>query len=86
MSEKINNNDEIFAPAGFDGNPSLYGEEQWIHEYANLPNTVLEEKLQRFIGVLNDPTTLPHHRKQFARLIDHLYLETTYRDAMGIVI
>lgn len=84
MSEKINkkheDNDDLLAPAGFDGNPSLYGEEQIIHDYSTIPTHILEAKAQRFIDALNDPTTLPAHKKIFARLIDHIVFEVTYRD------
>lgn len=82
MSEKLQqpDNDDILVPAGYEGNPSLYGEEQLMHEYSTMTTDALEAKAQRFIGILNDPTTLPKHRAVVAHLIDHIVFEVTYRD------
>ena len=84
MSEKLQNNsdnDDLLTPAGFDGNPSLYGEQKIAHDYGQLPTAILDEKVQRFISILNDPNTLPHHRKQYAQLIDLIVFETNCREA-----
>lgn len=79
MSEKLNN-DDLLTPAGFEGNPSLYGEEQLLHDFSTMTTDCLEEKARRFIGILNDPDTLPKHREIVARLIDHVVFEVTYRE------
>lgn len=87
MSEKIKkqeDNDDLLAPAGFEGNPSIYGEEQFIHDLSTTPVQVLDDKIQQFIAILNDPKTLPHHRKAYAHLLDYYAFETTYREAKGI--
>lgn len=59
---------------------SLYGEEQMLHDYSTMTNEQLDEKAQRFIAMMNDPSTLPKHRAIAARCIDHIAFETTYRD------
>jgi hypothetical protein len=81
MSEQLKETDnDNFMPEGFKGNPSLYGEEQIMHDYSTISTEVLEDKAQRFIAILNDPATLPKHRAIVARLIDHIVFEVTYRD------
>lgn len=77
---KQTNDDELLTPAGFDGNPSLYGEEQLMHNYSTMTTEVLEAKAQRFISILNDRDTLPKHRAIVAKLIDYIVFEVTYRD------
>jgi hypothetical protein len=83
MGEKIqtNDNDDLLQPVGFSGDPSLYGEQQLAHNYEQMSDEVLHEKAQRFISILNDPDTLPHHRSQYARLIDYIAFETNCREA-----
>lgn len=85
MTERIQNHsdDDNFSPRGFEGNPSLYGEEQLMHDYSTMATPILEDKLQRFIRILNNPESLPNHKKQVARLIDMIHAETTYRDVVG---
>lgn len=83
MAEQLkpNEDDELLTPAGFEGNPSLYGEQQHVHNYTQMTDAALAEKAQRFIGILNEPTTLPHHKREYARLIDHIAFEFACRDA-----
>ena len=76
--------DDSFSSAGFEGNPSIHGEEQLMHDLSAMPIQVIDAKIQRFIMILNDPDTLPHHRKMFAHLLDYYVFETTYREARGI--
>ena len=82
MTERLTNPTDDEAYPMPESNPSLYGEEQWIHHYSSLSTAILDDKAQRFIAILNDPTTLPKHRAQVARLLDHIVFETTYRDMM----
>lgn len=84
MSEQIKkqeDNDDLLTPAGFEGNPSLWGERQLAHNYEQMTNEVLSDKAQLFIGMLNNPNTLPHHKKQYAQLIDYIAFEFACRDA-----
>jgi hypothetical protein len=84
MSEQLKDSDnDNFMPEGFKGNPSLYGEEQMIHDYSTMTTECLEDKAQRFISILNDPATLPKHRAIVARLLDHVVFECTYRDVIA---
>lgn len=84
MSEKNKSDDEPMVPAGYEGQASLYGEEQWIHHYSTLSDAVLADKAQRMIALMNDPATLPKHRAIAARIIDHIVFETTYRDVKSL--
>lgn len=73
--------DDNFMPHGFDGNPSLYGEQKLALNYGQMTTEVLDAKVQLFISILNDPKTLPTHRAAYARLIDHIAFETDCREA-----
>jgi hypothetical protein len=59
---------------------SLYGEEQIMHNVSTMTDEQLDDKAQRFIALMNDPTSLPTHRALAARMIDYIAFETMYRD------
>lgn len=81
---KSNENDDLLTPAGFEGNPSIHAEEQFMHDLSTTPIAVLDQKIQLFISILNDPNTLPSHRKAYAHILDYYAFETTYREAHGM--
>ncbi len=87
MAEQLkqsNEDDDLLSPAGFEGNPSIRSEEHFMHDLSTTPIAVIDEKIQLFISILNDPNTLPHHRRSFAHILDYYAFETTYREAHGI--
>lgn len=63
---------------------SLYGEEELLLHFSELSDQALDDQAQRMIALLNDPTSLPKHKAQAARIIDHIVFETTYRESRFI--
>lgn len=63
---------------------SLYGEEELLLHFSELTDQALDDQAQRMITLLNDPTSLPKHRAQAARIIDHIVFETNYRESRAV--
>jgi hypothetical protein len=76
MSEQLSE-DEAYTPRVEQA--SIYGEQQMMHAFSEWTTEALESKAQYYIDQISSPSVLSTHKAEYARLLDHVIFEVTYR-------
>ena len=66
--------------------PSVRGESNLLHDYANpriFATVELEERAHHWQAILQQPETSPRSRQEIGRIISHLVFELECRNAEG---